>query len=144
MTGPLYPELVARKCPRGGMTVPATIASRVLMLPELLDARIFQPLRSIGTSLLLYSSTNSSLAPFGPRVRNSLITTAGVGLGNGKGDGDGDGIGVGVGLGAGVGVGVGEGLGDGLGETEGVGEGLGVGPGAGLLFKFCGSLGEMS
>ena len=49
---------------------------------------------------------NSSLAPLGPRVRNSLITI--------------------VGLNDGVGVGDGEGLGDGLGETVGDGDGDGA------------------
>jgi hypothetical protein len=100
------------------------MVKRVLMVPELLDPRIFQPAIVTGKSLLLYSSTNSSLAPLGPRVLNSLITMAGVAIGDG--------------LGLGVAEGVGKGLGDGNGET--VGEGLG----AGLLVRFCGSLGEIS
>lgn len=128
------------------MTVPASIVTRVLMVPEALDARTFQPAIARGRSLLLYSSTNSSLAPFGPRVRNSLITTVGIGVGDGKGDGVGEGLGLGEidGDGNGVGAGVGDALGAGLGETEGDGEGPGDGPGVGLLFKFCGSLGEIS
>src|SRR6266850_2268302 len=87
---------------------------------------------------------NSSFAPFGPRVRNSLVTTGGVGVGDG--DGDGLGLGEGDGLGLGEGLGEGDGLsdGDGEGDTLGVGKGLGDGPGVGLLLKFCGSLGVIS
>ena len=53
---------------------------------------------------------NSSFAPPGPRVRNSLMTIGEVivGEGDGEGDGDEDGDGVGEGEGVGVGVGVGE------------------------------------
>src|SRR5439155_26521766 len=35
---------------------------------------------STGETPGLYSSTNSSLAPLGPRVRNSLMSTAGKGV----------------------------------------------------------------
>src|SRR5712664_3500373 len=93
---------------------------------------------------------NSSLAPFGPRVRNSLITTGGFGVGDADGDGLGDGDGDGLGLGDGYGLEIGDGLGDGLGvadgdgETLGVGDGLGEPPGVGPLLKFCGSLGVIN
>ena len=54
---------------------------------------------------------NSSFAPLGPRVRNSLITTGGAGVGDtdgdGLGDGDGDGDGEGLGPGDGDGLGAG-------------------------------------
>src|SRR6266850_2392497 len=53
---------------------------------------------------------NSSPAPPGPRVRNSLITTGGglgVGVAVGEGEGTGVTLGEGPGLGAGVGVGLG-------------------------------------
>ena len=50
---------------------------------------------------------NSSLAPLGPRVRNSLITIEG--LAEGVGLGDGDGFGTGLGDGETVGDGEGEG-----------------------------------
>ena len=79
--------------------------------PELLEPLIFHPEISSASVVRLKSSMNSSLAPFGPRVRNSLITIGdsptgkGVGLGTGVGVSDGDGIGVGVAVGAGVGVG---------------------------------------
>jgi len=71
---------------------------------------------------------NSSFAPFGPRVRNSLITTdeVGDGLGDGFGDGDGVGTGDGMGVGEGLTTGVGLGVDDGRGEGEGEGEGVGV------------------
>src|SRR6266545_1911007 len=49
---------------------------------------------------------NSSPAPFGPRVRNSLITIADLGPGEAVGVGFGVGDEVGVGRGVGVGVGV--------------------------------------
>ena|SRR5882724_529516 len=85
---------------------------------------------------------NSSLAPFGPRVRNSLIKTDGKGVGEAVGDGEGVGSGVGVGEGEGLGDGVGVGTGVGLGE--GLGVGVGDGPGVGTLARFCGSLGATS
>jgi hypothetical protein len=89
---------------------------------------------------------NSSLAPFGPRVRNSLIKTDGKGVGEAVGDGEGVGRGVGVGDGEGLGDGVGVGTGVGLGEGfgEGLGVGVGEGPGVGTLARFCGSLGATS
>ena len=79
-----------------------------------------------------------------PRVRNSLITTGGVGGGDALGLGEGDRLG--EGLGDGLGDGDGEGLGDGDGLTDGETEGLGLGdpPGVGPLFRFCGSLGVSS
>ena len=87
---------------------------------------------------------NSSLPPPGPRVRNSLMTTGGVGVGEtlGVGDGDGDGLGEGLGFGLGEGEGLGNGLGVGDGDT--LGDGLGEGPGVALLLSFCGSLGVIS
>ena len=94
----------------------------LLIEPVPLDPFNFQPETSIGESLLLYSSTNSSLAPFGPRVRNSLITKRSNGLGDG--DGDGEGVAVGLGDGLAVGVGLGDGVGVGLGEGVGVGVGV--------------------
>src|SRR5256714_14534199 len=48
---------------------------------------------------------NSSFAPLGPRVRNSLTTIGEVSVGEGDGEGDGDGDGEGDGVGVGVGVG---------------------------------------
>lgn len=85
--------------------------SLVVTVPALLEPFNFQPDTSTLLSPLLYNSTNSSLAPFGPRVRNSAINIAGctVGLGDGVGWGDGEGVGVGVDVGVGVGVTVGEG-----------------------------------
>src|SRR2546423_10471447 len=44
---------------------------------------------------------NSSFAPLGPRVRNSLTTIGEMIVGEGDGDGDGDGEGDGVGVGVG-------------------------------------------
>ncbi len=69
---------------------------------------------------------NSSPAPPGPRVRNSLITRGGAGLGGG------DGRGVGVAVGEGPGVTLGEGPGEGVGIGLGVGLPVGVGTGLGL------------
>src|SRR6059058_3959957 len=46
---------------------------------------------------------NSSFAPLGPRVRNSLTTIGEVIVGEGDGEGDGDGDGDGEGVGVGVG-----------------------------------------
>ena len=69
---------------------------------------------------------NSSFAPLGPRVRNSLITTGAVDDGEGEGDGVGDGLG-------GVGVSEGRGEGDGDGVAEGVDFGVGVGVGVGAI-----------
>ena len=48
---------------------------------------------------------NSSFAPLGPRVRNSLMTIGEVIVGEGDREGDGDGDGEGDGVGVGVGVG---------------------------------------
>src|SRR6267378_6685121 len=56
---------------------------------------------------------NSSLAPPGPRVRNSLMTIGRAGVGDTEGDGDGLGSGDGVGVGDGEGAGDGDGLGTG-------------------------------
>src|SRR5882724_12407850 len=70
---------------------------------------------------------NSSLAPLGPRVRNSLITTDGKSSGDGVGEGEPPGLGDGDGCGIGVGVGVGAGVGLGLGLGVGMGVGVGVG-----------------
>ena len=75
-------------------------------------------------------------------MRNSLITTGGVGVGDADGEGLGDGNGLGIGDGLGDGLGVADGDGDG--EALGVGEGLGEPPGVGPLLKFCGSLGVIS
>jgi len=68
---------------------------------------------------------NSSLAPFGPRVRNSLITTGGTVTGEGDGVGEVDAVGLGEADGVGLGLGEGEGIGVGFGV--GVEEGVGVG-----------------
>src|SRR5437773_9321219 len=57
---------------------------------------------------------NSSFAPLGPRVRNSLITIGGAGVGDGDGLGNGEGLGDGKGLGDGEAIGVGVGVGVGL------------------------------
>ena len=79
---------------------------------------------------------NSSFAPLGPRVRNSLITTGGVAVG----DTDGDGLAEGEGLGLGDALGLGDGDGLGLGDGDTVGVGVGDGTGVGALLRFCGSL----
>src|SRR5215510_10239368 len=63
---------------------------------------------------------NSSPAPLGPRVLNSLITTGAlIGVGDGVGVGDGSEVGLGDGEGgAGVGAGVGVGVGVGAASTR--------------------------
>src|SRR5262245_47811552 len=43
-------------------------------VPALFEPLIFQPPMATGAPERLYSSTNSSFPPFGPRTRNSLIT----------------------------------------------------------------------
>jgi hypothetical protein len=48
--------------------------TRVLTVPELFDPFNFHALMSTEELEALYSSTNSSLPPLGPRTRNSLIT----------------------------------------------------------------------
>src|SRR6266545_1264357 len=57
------------------MLVPAGIVARVLVVPALLEPLISQPPIETDAAVVLYSSTNSSAAPFGPRTRNSLMTT---------------------------------------------------------------------
>ena len=52
---------------------------RVVVRPALFEPLIFQPLMSTGEVPGLYNSMNSSLPPFGPRVRNSLMSTAATG-----------------------------------------------------------------
>src|SRR3712207_29777 len=57
------------------------MVTRVLTtVPQPLEPLTCQPLMSIGEPVMLYSSMNSSLPPFGPRVRNSLITTESDGV----------------------------------------------------------------
>src|SRR4029453_13121590 len=53
--------------------VPDAMVRRTPTVPALFDPLTFQPLMSIATDELLNNSTNSSLPPFGPRKRNSLI-----------------------------------------------------------------------
>ena len=112
--------------------MPVAIVMRVVMVPLLLEPRSFQPPTSIASVPLLKISTNSSLAPFGPRVRNSLMTIAAGALGDGEGLGELFGVGVGLGLGEGVAVGNGVGVGVGLRLGLGLGLGLGVGVGVGV------------
>lgn len=100
------------------------MVSLVVIAPVLLEPRIFKPLTFTAESLLLEISMNSSLAPFGPRVRNSLITTGGRVTGEGKGVGEDDAVGLGEA--DGVGLGLGEGTGAGVGFGVGVGVGVGV------------------
>src|SRR5437868_362649 len=56
------------------------MVTRLEVAPVAVEAFIFQPPMSTGAAAGLYSSTNSSLAPLGPRVRNSLMSTAGSGV----------------------------------------------------------------
>jgi hypothetical protein len=51
------------------------MTARTLIEPAAFDPFICQLLTSVVEPERLYSSMNSSLPPFGPRVRNSLITT---------------------------------------------------------------------
>src|SRR5687767_15647114 len=50
------------------------MVTRLPTVPAAFEPRIFQPLMSIDAFETLCSSTNSSLPPAGPRVRNSLMT----------------------------------------------------------------------
>jgi hypothetical protein len=120
------------------MLVLAAIVSFVVIVPPLLEPRIFRPPASITAPVTLWISMNSSLAPAGPRVRNSLITSsgkAGVGVGNGLGVtvGLGDGVTIGVGDGLTIGEGLGDSLGDGVGDGVELGTGVGVGIGVGVV-----------
>src|SRR6266498_4300423 len=54
------------------------MVARVSVLPVSLEALILQLLISIQLEVGLYNSINSSFAPAGPLVRNSLITTLAV------------------------------------------------------------------
>jgi hypothetical protein len=72
----LAPAGSARKCCPGNNAVPGLIVTSVdVIVPQLLDLLIFHPLMSTVSPVGLKISINSSDAPFGPRVRNSLITT---------------------------------------------------------------------
>jgi len=66
----------ARKCWPGKSCVPADIVSNVVgVIPQPLDFFISHPPMSTVAPVGLKISMNSSLAPFCPRVRNSLMTT---------------------------------------------------------------------
>ena len=52
------------------------IVARVPVVPALLDPRTNQPPMATGAAVVLRSSMNSSLPPFGPRTRNSEMTTS--------------------------------------------------------------------
>lgn len=68
-------EPAARKCCPGASDVPASTVSMLInVAPQLLERRIFQPPMSTVALVGLKSSTNSSLAPSGPRERISLMT----------------------------------------------------------------------
>jgi len=72
----LAPAGAARKCWPGNNAVPALIVTSAdVVVPQLLDLSIFHPLMSTVSPVGLKISINSSNAPFGPRERNSLITT---------------------------------------------------------------------
>src|SRR5438128_12273305 len=59
---------------------PDPMVTRLETAPAPVEAFIFQPPMSTGEAPGLYSSINSSSAPLGPRVRNSLMSTAGSGV----------------------------------------------------------------